>query len=227
MNPSSASSKTFLVTGINGYIGSHIGLQLLQKGYSVRGTVRSISKAQKLVEGAYKGYLPQLKVVEVPEMSVEGAFDDAVKGKYIFQGELEGDVNVTIAGVTSIIHTASPLNLTLKTRDETIRPAVQGTSSLLNSAHNCAGTQLNSIVVTGSVASVMGIKPKPGKVYTEADFDKETVLVAEQAGEDPSPSLLYYTSKILAEEAVWKFVSNFNVSCTLPPPILLGNTGLT
>jgi nucleoside-diphosphate-sugar epimerase len=124
---------------------------------------------------------------------------------------------MSIAGVTSIIHTASPLNLTLKTRDETIRPAVQGTLSLLKSAHNCARIQFNNIVVTGSVASVMGIKPKPGKVYTEADFD-ETPLIAEQAGENASPNLLYYTSKILAEEALRKFVSNLKVSCILCSP---------
>ena len=68
---------------------------------------------------------------------------------------------------------------------------MQGTNSLLKSAYRYAGTQLNNFVVTGSVASVMGIKPKPGKVYTEADFDEETPLMTEQAGEDASPNLLY------------------------------------
>jgi nucleoside-diphosphate-sugar epimerase len=83
MTSSPASNKTVLVTGINGYIGSHIGLQLLHKGYSVLGTVRTISKAQRLLEGAYKDYTSQLKVVEVPDISAEGAFDESVKGKYL------------------------------------------------------------------------------------------------------------------------------------------------
>ena len=34
-----------LVTGISGFIGSHVADQLLQAGYRVRGTVRAESKA--------------------------------------------------------------------------------------------------------------------------------------------------------------------------------------
>lgn len=110
------------------------------------------------------------------------------------------------------MHTASPLNLTLKSRDETIKPAVGGTLGLLKSAYNSAGSKLNNIIVTGSVASVMGITPVPGKVYTEEDFDSETEKLAEGAGGDVSPNLLYYTSKILAEKALWNFVKEFKVS---------------
>jgi nucleoside-diphosphate-sugar epimerase len=73
--------KIILVTGINGYIGSHIGLQLLQKGYSVRGTVRSLSKAQRLLEGAYRDYLSRLEVIVIPDITSEGAFDEAVRGE--------------------------------------------------------------------------------------------------------------------------------------------------
>ena len=71
MTSTPASNKTILVTGINGYIGSHIGQHLLQKGYSVRGTVRSIQKTQRLLEGAYKNYSSQLEVLEVPDMQME------------------------------------------------------------------------------------------------------------------------------------------------------------
>jgi nucleoside-diphosphate-sugar epimerase len=104
------------------------------------------------------------------------------------------------------------LNLTLKSRDETIKPAVEGTLGLLKSAYNSAGLKLCNIVVTGSVASVMGITPIPGKVYTEEDFDTETERLVEGAADNPSPNLLYYTSKILAEKALWNFVKDFKVS---------------
>jgi nucleoside-diphosphate-sugar epimerase len=126
--------------------------------------------------------------------------------------EPEDHSNKFLTGVKSIVHTASPLNLTLKLRGETITPAVEGTLGLLKSAYNSAGSQLNNIVVTGSVASVMGITPVPGKVYTEEDFDTETEKLAEEAGGDPSTNLLYYTSKILAEKALWRFVKEFKVS---------------
>lgn len=83
MTSSVVKDKIILVTGINGYIGSHIGLQLLQKGYFVRGTVRSISKAQRLLDKAYKDYSSRLEVVVVPDISDEGAFDEAVRGEYL------------------------------------------------------------------------------------------------------------------------------------------------
>jgi nucleoside-diphosphate-sugar epimerase len=38
--------STVLVTGVNGYIASHIAVQLIKAGYRVRGSVRSREKAQ-------------------------------------------------------------------------------------------------------------------------------------------------------------------------------------
>ena len=70
-----------LVTGANGYIGSHIVDQLLQLGYRVRGTVRTEAKGQWLREYADKKYgQGKLDLVVVPDMGVKGAFDQAVKG---------------------------------------------------------------------------------------------------------------------------------------------------
>ena len=43
--------KTVLLTGASGYIGKHIALQLLNQGYSVRASVRSLSKSDE-VRGA-------------------------------------------------------------------------------------------------------------------------------------------------------------------------------
>ncbi len=70
-----------LVTGVSGYIASHTVLRLLEAGDNVRGKVRSLEKAQWLYdlfiacygEGRFKG-------VEVPDTSVENAFNEAVKG---------------------------------------------------------------------------------------------------------------------------------------------------
>jgi nucleoside-diphosphate-sugar epimerase len=89
MSPSLAKDSIILVTGINGYIGSHIGLQLLQKGYFVRGTVRAPSKAQRLLDGAYRDYSSRLEVVVVPNITGEGAFDEAVRGECLAFRSLE------------------------------------------------------------------------------------------------------------------------------------------
>jgi len=70
-----------LVTGVNGYIGSHMVDQLLQEGYNVRGTVRTEAKGQWVKEYFGKKYSNQtLDLVVVPDMAAKGAFDHAVKG---------------------------------------------------------------------------------------------------------------------------------------------------
>lgn len=72
--------KTVLVSGINGYIASVIGLDLLQKGYNVRGTARKASSTDPLVHDVYKHYADRFEAVSVPDMAAAGAFDEAVKG---------------------------------------------------------------------------------------------------------------------------------------------------
>jgi NADPH-dependent methylglyoxal reductase len=69
-----------LVTGPSGFIGAHVFTQLLKKGYSVRGTVRSQSKADyftdRFPEAALSG---QISFVIVKDIAQQGAFEDAVK----------------------------------------------------------------------------------------------------------------------------------------------------
>lgn len=70
-----------LVTGVNGYIASHVADQFLTAGYRVRGAVRSTLKGQWLqdmFDSKYGKAKFELAVVE--DMIVDGAFDEAVKG---------------------------------------------------------------------------------------------------------------------------------------------------
>ena len=41
-------NKTILITGISGFIAKHCAIELLRQGYCVRGTVRSMSKAEEV-----------------------------------------------------------------------------------------------------------------------------------------------------------------------------------
>ena len=77
----SSKGQIVLVTGINGYIASVIGLALLEKGYTLRGTARAVKSTAPLLEGGYEKYASQVEIVEVPNMEIAGAFDTAVKGK--------------------------------------------------------------------------------------------------------------------------------------------------
>ncbi len=80
-----------LVTGANGYLAVWTVKKYLEAGYSVRGTVRSLSKSAFL-KGQFAEYGERLELVVVEDITKEGAFDDAVKG------------------VDAIAHTASPFH---------------------------------------------------------------------------------------------------------------------
>ncbi|KAJ9612459.1 hypothetical protein H2200_004056 [Cladophialophora chaetospira] len=185
MTRSDNADKIVLVTGINGYIATHIGLQLLQKGYKVRGTSRSVAAKDHLLAGAFKGYDAQYEHFEVKDIVAPGAFDDAVKGVY------------------AIIHTASPVDFTLKTVDDFFGPAIGGNLSILESAKN-AGPQLKAFVVTSSIAAVVDKwRLPPDHDYTEADWNDTAESVARKEFTAP---VAYGASKSAAERALWKWM---------------------
>jgi nucleoside-diphosphate-sugar epimerase len=67
-----------LVTGPSGFIGAHVFSQLIEKSYSVRGTVRTEAKAD-----FFKKKYPDadMDFVIVEDIAQQGAFKDAVKGE--------------------------------------------------------------------------------------------------------------------------------------------------
>jgi len=80
-----------LVTGANGYLATWVLKKYLEAGYSVRGTVRSLSKSAFLND-KFAHYCDRFELVVVEDITKDGAFDEAVKG------------------VDAIAHTASPFH---------------------------------------------------------------------------------------------------------------------
>ena len=80
-----------LVTGANGYLATWVLKKYLEAGYSVRGTVRSLSKSAFLID-KFANYGDRFELVVVEDITKEGAFDEAVRG------------------VDTIAHTASPFH---------------------------------------------------------------------------------------------------------------------
>lgn len=74
-----------LVTGVSGFIGSHVADQLLAAGYTVRGTTRDAAKnawlADKFAERYGKG---RFELHGVPDMAAEEAFDRILDGESHF-----------------------------------------------------------------------------------------------------------------------------------------------
>lgn len=71
-----------LITGVNGYIAAVTAKHFLDHGFSVRGTVRKQASVKELIAGPLKQFADagNFTVVEVPDITVDGAFDEAVIG---------------------------------------------------------------------------------------------------------------------------------------------------
>ncbi|CAI2374876.1 unnamed protein product [Moneuplotes crassus] len=165
------------VTGITGYLGSAVGKHLLQCGkYHVRGSVRSLENASKInpIKQAYKPYEDAYELKEANLLD-----DDSI---YKF-----------VEGLDYVIHVASPFPDISKKMDEEelIRPAVDGTLSVLRASQQFG---IKRVVVTASTATISD----PGGMklmYDHTDqVDPDSIINA------------YVKSKILAENAAWEFV---------------------
>jgi dihydroflavonol-4-reductase len=173
--------KTVLVTGSSGYIAKHIVLGLLNAGYAVRGSVRSLARSRE-VEDAVRPHL----------------VDPSAIGRLTFvELDLEKDAGWARAmeGVDVLMHTASPFPMTQpRNAEDLIRPAVDGALRALRAA-KAAG--IRRVVLTASVACVMYAGfPRTKEIYTEDDWTD-----GDQAALTP-----YVRSKTLAERAAWAFV---------------------
>ncbi|CAE6433013.1 unnamed protein product [Rhizoctonia solani] len=196
---------TVLVTGASGFIAVWVVKTFLEAGYSVRGTVRSTSKGDYLVD-LFKSYGDKFQYVIVEDIAKDGAFDEAVKG------------------VDAVAHTASPFHFQADDPQTLIEPAVKGTIGILESVHKYAPT-VQRIVITSSVAAIMdGSKPN-GTVFTESDWNSFSLREVETKGKAAAGGDKYRASKTLAEQAAWKFLEDkqprFDIA-TINPPMVFG-----
>ncbi|KAK5701420.1 hypothetical protein LTR17_022613 [Elasticomyces elasticus] len=189
--------STVLVTGANGYIASHVADQLLQKGFKVRGTVRSDAKAEWLYTLFNDKYgKGKFEAVAVADMVAEGAFDEAVKG------------------VSGIVHVASIVTFSDK-YEEVVPPTVKGAVNIIASARK--EPSVKSVVYTSS--SVACLLPEPDKktVVTKTTWNDAAVASARDA---PNAVSVYAASKTEGERAIWAAVAeekpSFEVSAVLP-----------
>ncbi|CCM04248.1 uncharacterized protein FIBRA_06415 [Fibroporia radiculosa] len=179
------SSGRVLVTGANGYIAIWVVRRLLEQGYTVRGTVRSESKAEYLHQ-SFAAYGNKFETVVVEDITKLGAFDEAVKG------------------MDAIEHVASPMHFNADDPDELIVPAVNGTTSLLESAR-VYGASVKRIVFTSSCAALMNVQDTP-RVFTEADWNEQAIAEVREKGRAAAQQTKYRASKTLAERAAWNFM---------------------
>ncbi|TDL16059.1 NAD-binding protein [Rickenella mellea] len=215
-----------LVSGANGFIAVWVVRLFLEAGYTVRGTVRSESKAGYL-RTMFENYGQKFEVVVVEDITKPGAFDTAVKG------------------MDAIAHTASPFHfeaddpngvhpknsvILLPTDrchiliEELIEPAVHGTVGILESTLKNA-PDVKRVVVLSSCASVSN--PSDFGILNESNWNLENIEEVKNLGKKASQPAKYRASKTLAERAAWDFVAKNKGEIkwdlvTLCPPFVFG-----
>lgn len=182
---SSPSEQTLLITGANGYVAGPIVKLALEKGYKVRGSVRTESSASTL-KAMFPKYAASLSTVLVPDITKVEDFESAIDDF-----------------VTGIIHTASPFSLhNLKdTRAELLDPAIGGAVAILEATKKY-GKNVRRVVTTASFASNLDVLKglRAGYTYTEADWNP---MLYDEAGDAPA-AVAYCASKALAEKSQWR-----------------------
>jgi len=176
-----------LVSGANGYVAMWVVRTLLERGFTVRGTVRTEAKGKFMIEYFKSlGYGDRFEVVVVDDITKEGAFDEVVKD------------------VDAIEHTASPFHFNAKVPEDIINPALQGTIGMLKSALK-NGYQVQRIVITSSCASVSSLPVLDPTVFSERDWNEISIREVRELSNKTPPGTIYRASKTLAEKAAWAF----------------------
>lgn len=171
--------NTVLVTGGNGALGIHCILQLLQKGYSVRTTLRSLNKKPEVI-----AMLQNAGITSFDHLSFAEA-------------DLTSDDHWATAmqDCKYVIHVASPTHIESQDESALINPAVEGVLRTLKAARNA---DVKRVVLTSSFGALGFSHKDRSTETTEADWTNphEKGISA------------YEKSKVLAERAAWDFVNS-------------------
>ena len=170
--------ETVLVTGGTGFIADYCILKLLDAGYRVRTTVRSLAR-----EG------------EVRAMLKEGGAEPGELLSFV-QADLGSDAGWMEAaqGCTYVMHGASPTPSGPQTKlEDWVRPAVDGQLRVLGAARDAG---VKRVVLTSAFGAIgMGHKPQT-RPWNETDWTDLSGHV------EP-----YQVSKTMSERAAWDFIA--------------------
>jgi len=190
-------SDLVLVTGVSGFIASHVTAGLLQQGYAVRGTIRNKEKGQRIVDAlaAHGADTSRLELIEADLGSDEG-WKPAVQDCRYVQ------------------HIASPFPLDAPSDREALVPAAR--AGAMRVIEQAIGAGAERVVMTSSMVSMMG-QPRRG--------DHMLVKESDWSNPDWKPLTAYPVSKTRAERAVWDYVESQNVKnrlTTICPGLVFG-----
>ncbi|KAH9065276.1 NAD-P-binding protein [Lactarius vividus] len=191
-----------LVTGVSGFIGSHVVSELLREGYTVRGSVRSHNVAR--VDKSYESFGDRFTTTVI---------DDLVTS----------DLLAAVKGVDAIIHVASPV-ISSSAPDIFLETAITGTTRILEAA---LATGVKRLVITESVTSLASpAEYWKDEIVTEMSYSplrREDALKPGVSGLD-----IYAISKSISDLIVRNFKRDhpdFDIA-TIYPSVTFGPFGL-
>ncbi|QHO43738.1 tetraketide alpha-pyrone reductase 2 isoform X1 [Arachis hypogaea] len=182
----------FCVTGGTGFIAAYLIKALLEKGYTVRTTVRNPDDVEKVgFLRELSGAKERLKIFKA-DLLVEGNFDEAV------------------AGVDGVFHTASPVLVPYDNNVQAtlIDPCIKGTVNVLNS---CIKARVKRVVLTSSCSSiryrydVQQVSPLNESHWTDIEYCKRY-------------NLWYAYAKTIAEKEAWKLAKENGMDLVVVNP---------
>lgn len=183
-----------LITGASGFIAGHCILEMLNHGYDVRGTLRTLPRGDSIREILSK----HTNRIDALEFVAADLMDEA---SWVKAAE----------GCEGILHVASPVPVVQPdNEDEVIIPAKTGTLNVLKAAK---ANSIKRVVLTSSTAAVMS-GTRDGGTFTDQDW-------TDLSRTDLSP---YIKSKTIAERSAWQFVEeNAGIElATVNPALVLG-----
>lgn len=205
-----------LVTGITGYLGSHIADQILAAGYRVRGLVRNEQRSQWLKDVFGEKYgQEQIEIVEVASYVKDGTLEDAVKGRLLHSTNCKSTKGMlTRKGVRGIVHVATVIPLSAQP-DPYISDVKAMTINVLSAA--ARQSSVCRVVITSSSMAAVDPSPNVRRIVT-VDTWNETAM--KEAWEKPDMWNVYGASKTVAELEAWKWMKqqkpHFVLNSVLP-----------
>jgi dihydroflavonol-4-reductase len=179
-------SESVLVTGGTGYVAGWVIVELLQRGYAVRTTVRGLDRSEAV-------------------RAAVGTVVDPGDRLSFAVADLTGDAGwaEAVAGVDYVLHIASPLSDdNSKDPQALIVPARDGTLRVLRAA-TAAGVKRVVMTSAANAASPSS--------YAEEGVTDETLWT-----DPDDPTLIpYRRSKTVAERAAWDFMATYEGPTTL------------
>jgi len=190
---------TVLLTGITGFLGGHIAIELLNSGYHVRGSLRNPGTDGERAQAV--------------RQSLEAAGADTSQLEFVTLDLLKDQGwDQAAEGVRYVMHVASPFVTSMpKDPDVLVKPAVAGTERALNAAVK-AGVE-RVVLTSSTVAIVQGRGPgRPARLGPD-DWP------------DPDEGRLsaYALSKNLAERRAWEMAGETGLDlAVINPGFIIG-----